>query len=297
MTQIDHRQFVSELDPALKVALTQRSDWAGLRHLLAHLGVIAVLGLAVLFGGPIGFLFLVPLGIALVFLFTLEHECTHKTPFQNQLLNEWVGFACGVVLVLPFTWFRYFHLAHHKWTNIPDKDPELAEPRPETWWDLVKYTSGLPYWWAGIQLVLKAALGRVDDEYIPTKAKPRIRAEAACMLVFYAVVISTLWLSSAVLWLWIVPCLLGQPFLRIYLLAEHGRCPPVANMFENTRTTFTNRIVRLLAWNMPFHTEHHVFPNVPFYQLPKLHEQTQSHLRVTSDGYSDFAKTYTKTLR
>ena len=64
--------------------------------------------------------------------------------------------------------------------------------------------------------------------------------------------------------------LLGQPFLRAYLLAEHARCPHVANMLENTRTTFTTALVRLIAWNMPFHAEHHAYPAVPFHKLPRF---------------------------
>ena len=79
----------------------------------------------------------------------------------------------------------------------------------------------------------------------------------------------SLWLQTAVLlWVWIIPALLGQPFLRLYLLAEHGCCAFVANMFENSRTTFTGPLVRFLAWNMPYHAEHHAFPTVPFYRLP-----------------------------
>jgi len=71
-------------------------------------------------------------------------------------------------------------------------------------------------------------------------------------------------------------------------MAEHGRCPPVANMFENTRTTFTNSLVRRIAWNMPYHAEHHTIPTVPFHNLPRLHELANSHLRKTSQGYHEF---------
>jgi len=89
-----------------------------------------------------------------------------------------------------------------------------------------------------------------------------------------------------------LPALLGQPFLRLYLLAEHGRCPPVANMLENTRTTLTNRAVRFLAWNMPYHIEHHSAPNVPFHKLPGLHQIMQTDLISTSPNYRVFTKNY-----
>ena len=99
------------------------------------------------------------------------------------------------------------------------------------------------------------------------------------------------------LWLWIVPVLIGATFLRLYLLAEHGRCPYVANMLENTRTTYTDRVMRWLAWNMPYHIEHHSAPNVPFHMLPELHTHMQNELRSTSESYVAFTKEYTAILR
>ena len=46
---------------------------------------------------------------------------------------------------------------------------------------------------------------------------------------------------------WILPAVLGQPWLRLYLLAEHTGCPLVPDMLANTRTTFTNPVVKALA--------------------------------------------------
>ena len=28
-----------------------------------------------------------------------------------------------------------------------------------------------------------------------------------------------------------------------------------------------------LLWNMPYHTAHHTYPMIPFYNLPELHRQ------------------------
>ena len=105
-----------------------------------------------------------------------------------------------------------------------------------------------------------------------------------------------LW-SPALLWAWIVPVVLGQPFLRAYLLAEHARCPHVANMLENTRTTFTTALVRLIAWNMPFHAEHHAYPAVPFHKLPRFHEFVRQHLRTTERGYVRFNRKFAGGLK
>jgi hypothetical protein len=56
------------------------------------------------------------------------------------------------------------------------------------------------------------------------------------------------------------PWVLGQAFLRPYLLAEHTACATTRDCLENTRTTLTMALVRLFAWNMPYHAEHHAYP-------------------------------------
>ena len=149
---------------------------------------------------------------------------------------------------------------------------------------------GFPLWFAAIRTLLRNAAGRTTDDFVPEKARTRIAFEARGMLAIYVLIAtaSILWESSFVIWTWIVPALLGQPFLRLFLLAEHTNCPHVDNMFENTRTTFTTKLVRLVAWNMPFHAEHHALPTVPFHKLPDLHDAVRDHLKTTADGYARF---------
>jgi fatty acid desaturase len=289
---MDHKSFVATLPAELRARLTARSDIAGLRHLAGHGGAIVCVGGLIALGVPGWWLLLPVQGVLIVFLFTLEHECTHKTPFASEALNEWIGHLCGVLLVLPFEWFRYFHLAHHRWTNLPGQDPELEGEKPETlraWW---LHVSGLPYWLAQGRLLVALYLGRANAPYLPQSALPRMQTEARRMALAYALGAASLLWSPVLLWVWVVPVLLGQPALRIYLLAEHGDCPRVANMFANTRTTLTTGLMRYLAWNMPYHTEHHVYPAVPFHQLPALHDVMRTRLRVTAAGYVAFTRDY-----
>jgi fatty acid desaturase len=289
---MDHRDWLAALPAAEKAALAERSDRAGLWHLAAHLGLVVGLAALIMAGVPGWWLLCPVLGVVLVFLFTLEHEATHQTPFANLALNECVGRVCGVILLLPFLWFRYFHLAHHRWTNIDGKDPELEGGKPAGWRGWLWHVSGLPYWIAGGRLVWGLARGRVRAGYLPEGAMARMQAEARGMLVVYALALGSLWVTDVLIWVWVVPVLLGQPVLRLYLLAEHGDCPRVADMFQNTRTTLTNRVVRFLAWNMPYHTEHHVAPQVPFHRLPALHARMRDELRVTAEGYAAFTRDY-----
>ena len=40
----------------------------------------------------------------------------------------------------------------------------------------------------------------------------------------------------------------------------------------NTRTIMLGPVLRFLYWNMNYHIEHHLYQNVPFHALPRLHE-------------------------
>ncbi|MEM6303133.1 MAG: fatty acid desaturase [Pseudomonadota bacterium] len=297
LEDLDHRQFAAKMKPARRKALHQRSTPAGLRHLAGHAALLMSLGLYIALQGPFWPLFMLPYGIALMFLFTLSHECTHATPFASKRLCDVVGHAVSFPLMLPFTWFRYFHLDHHKFTNDPERDPELAGGgRPDTWPAYLLYLSGWGYWSANARVLIANARGQFDAPYLPQAKHALMQREARVLLSLYGLAAFSLLVSPLALTLWVIPALIGQPFLRLYLLAEHGHCPPVANMLENTRTTLTNRAVRFLAWNMPYHAEHHAMPMVPFHQLPELHKDMAAHLKSVSNGYGEFSAEYARGL-
>lgn len=290
---MDHKALIATIPADVSLTLTARADGPGLRYLAVHLGALLFTSVWISAALPLWQFMLLLHGVLLVFLFTLEHETTHQTPFKTRWLNEAVGHSIGAVLLLPFTWFRYFHLAHHRYTNDPERDPELlGGGKPQTWGAYLIYTFGWTYWTGMLWVILKSAFGRSDFSYVPKRALARVRREARVLCGIYAFALLSLTYSDALLWLWLIPMLLGQPFLRLFLLAEHAHCANVADMLANTRTTFTNRLVRRLAWNMPYHTEHHAMPGVPFHQLPRLHLEMAPYLKETAPGYGKFSQHY-----
>ena len=295
---MNHKTFLSQLNTDQRASLTERRDAPALIHLGLYWTVMVVFGGYIASGLPLWWALILPLGIMIVFQFTLLHETVHSTPFKTESLNKITGRISSMIIILPMDWFRYFHLAHHRHTNDPENDPELKSDKPETLKQYLWHISGLPIWYGNIKKLIKNATRTNNDPYVPAKGKAKIKHEVRVMLAFYVgILIALLWGQSWIFWCWIMPSLLGQPFLRLYLLAEHGRCPAVANMFENTRTTFTNRIVRFLAWNMPYHIEHHTYPSVPFHKLPELHNLIRDELKVTSDGYVAFHKEYLEDMQ
>jgi fatty acid desaturase len=289
--EFDHRDALAALSATELAAFKETRDAPGLVHLAGHLILLCVTGSLVLWtANPALKLLAMALhGIAVVSLFALEHESIHGTAFRSQWINMTVAEICGFLLLLPPRYFRFFHFDHHRHTQDRLRDPELATPRPANAWQYAWHLTGLPYWGAQAKALVTNAIGRKVPLFVPPSAYPKIVAEARLHLLGYALValLSIGFGRGEALWLWVIPALLGQPFLRAYLLAEHAACPLIANMLANTRTTFTNRAIRLLAWNMPHHTAHHALPTVPFHRLPALTALLDRHLRSRADSYLD----------
>lgn len=270
-------------------SLLRRSDAMGLAQLAGHIGALAITGFLVRISiGSAWLALALPVhGFVLIFLFAPLHETIHRTAFRSRWINSTVAWVCGAVLMLPPRYFRAFHFAHHRYTQDPDRDPELRFAKPSTWRGYLWTVSGIPYWLERTTTITQHAIGWVSSPFISAAARPGIVAEARILLGVYALigVVGVVSESAAPLYYWVIPALLGQPFLRMYLLAEHTGCPLVGDMLLNTRTTLTNRAMRRLAWNMPFHTAHHAYPGVPFHALAVAHARIREQVRYQARGY------------
>lgn len=287
-------------DDALS-ALVERSDRKGLVHLALH--VLAIVGAGAIYASAFETTWMLPAawfyGTALVFLFAPLHETVHYTAFRSRWINRAVSAVCGWILVLPPRYFRAFHLEHHRYTQDPERDPELAAVPPGTWRDYLWRVSGLQYWTSRIRTTLVHAAGRVAEPYIGPSERAAVIREARLYLASYAAIAagSAAVGSAAVLWIWLAPVVLGQPMLRLYLLAEHTGCPMVPDMLENSRTVHANAIVRFLAWNMPYHAEHHAYAAIPFHALPRAHARLAPYVKVQSQGYARVHRELVRGLR
>ncbi len=85
----DHRAALAAVGADRIAALSRTSDTPGLIRLASHLGLLTLTGAAVLAVDglarlPLQFLH----GTVLVFLFSAEHECIHRTAFRSHRLND-----------------------------------------------------------------------------------------------------------------------------------------------------------------------------------------------------------------
>jgi len=292
--RMDHRTLVASLTPEERAALTRPANVPGIIRLTLHGGIIVGNGWLIIERVPMWPLLMIVQGVAIIFLFTVLHETVHRTAFKERWLNDAVARLCGFLVVLPADWFRCFHFAHHRFTQDSERDPELAEPKPRTLGAYLAHVSGLPVWWNQLKTLVRNALGRRTDPFVSGSEAGKVRWEARMMIAAYGLAATGLLAagSAEILLVWLLPVVLGQPFLRLFLMAEHVGCIHEGNMLANSRTTLTSAVVRWLTWNMPYHAEHHALPSIPFFRLPAFHQIARSHLGVVGDGYLRFHANY-----
>jgi len=279
------------LDISIVRSLSHRSNVRGIAHIIGHFAAMGGTGTLVWFALPYPLL-LVPAmmlhGATIVTMFAPMHECVHKTAFKTPILNETIGWIAGALCLYNFTYYRRYHTWHHRYTQDPERDPELSDPKPKNFWDYAIHISGLPFWFNKPRELFGFAMGRLESyPYVPPKSRSEITWSARAQLGLYLLlaVVSIIFQSPFVLWFWLFPAMLAQPLLRALLIVEHTGCSLDTNGLTNTRTTLASWPIRFLMWNMPFHAEHHLFPSIPFHALPNAHRQLRESFMHIAPSY------------
>lgn len=272
-------------------AFNERSDRQGWQQLAVHLAIMLISG--TLWGCNqhriwVAIPALVVYGFSFAAMFAPMHECVHRTAFASQRINDSVAWLAGLLSFYNSTFYRRYHKWHHRYTQIPGKDPELEDAPPASWPAYFWMMSGIPWWASKLRGYLRMARGQFDGcPYISETAKPEVMRSVWLQLAVYgslialSVVVRQPWFVTY----WLLPLAVGQPLLRGILLSEHTGCTHDDNPLANTRTTLTIWPVRLLMWNMPFHAEHHLYASIPFHALPKAHAKLATKLTYVVPGY------------
>jgi len=282
-------------------ALQGRSNLRGGVRLALHLALLVAAGwLVAIASGWIVLPAMFVLGCVQVALFAPAHETMHQTAFASRRANTIVGWLASCPSLLNWHFYTAYHLAHHRHTQVPGLDPELAATPPASVGGYVLRILGVPYWTLRLRVLADCWRGDLSAyPYVSAAAALKIirSGRAMAVLMVGGSLISMLLVGWATpLLYWIGPQLLGQPLLRAYLLAEHTGCTEDRNGLTNTRTTLTSAPVRLLMWHMPYHAEHHLFPSIPFHRLADAHGLIRNRLGHIQPGYMRWNLAYMRSL-
>lgn len=259
--------------------------------------VAAAVALAVLtWPSPWMLLSIVVIATAQHALFILAHEAAHYRLLANRTANDLVGRAIGMTSGISMCTYRVTHRLHHNnlYTALdPDTAIHGGYPRGKAylWKKLAEDICGLNAWKTFAYFFGSPAIN--DDapgEIRPLNdTSPELRAAArrdrwwvvgfhvAAPLLALAVGGTTGLLVYAVLWVLPMVTVL-QPILRLRAICEHGAVtdlssPLTAARSNNTHGSLLNWLARaaLFPHHVNYHLEHHLYPAVPHYHLPRLH--------------------------
>ncbi|MBX9791510.1 MAG: fatty acid desaturase family protein [Pirellulales bacterium] len=214
----------------------------------------------------------------------LVHDATHYSLFTNRTVNDIAGdLFVGFPVNISTTLYRSTHFPHHRLTNTPD-DPDyeyqVTDPDwqwPKTRWEAVKVLLKSMFV-INIRSAVKVANRWAPGMNLFTPITPAYPLRARVLFVavtigIYAVLIYTGLIWQALL-LWMVPALTVVNLTnRMRAMAEHVVVPGTHEL-NTTRTVIPNLLERwfICPLGINYHIEHHVFPSVPFYNVPKLHK-------------------------
>ena len=278
--------------------LTQLSN---LRSAVAVAQTLGLIALAIAFGlwvwpSPWLLLSVLVIGVQQHGLFILAHEAAHYRLLSHRATNDAVGCLIGMAGAISMRTYRVIHRLHHNHL-YSDEDPDTAihggYPRGVGYlwkklgqdaigwnaWKTLAYFFGAP----AINDDTHRAARPLDDTSPQLRAAARrdrwlvVAFQVAMPLLCLALGGATALAQYAVLWL--LPMLtVLQPILRLRAIFEHGAVTDVSSPLKAARTNRTwgglgNALGRAILFphHVNYHLEHHLYPAVPHYRLPRLH--------------------------
>ena len=270
-------------------ALTRRNDALALLHLtircLFHILLIG--GANQLFEGRrdlLGALLLVPHFCMWSFLgwAGLGHELFHRTVFSNPGANTVMFRLCSILTWSNFGFFEISHPIHHRHTLGPE-DVEVDPRGRMTGAQLMgALTFDAPGFVRRLRLLGLNAVGTIPggaaiQTLVPAGSAERRRVRDGARWVLGSQVLMAAAFVAAGHPGWIVEICLA-PFFCTFVnrtlaaLQHHGLAPDAAagDYRASTRTVRLDPVLTFFYAAMNFHLEHHHYPSVPYYNLPKL---------------------------
>jgi fatty acid desaturase len=202
---------------------------------------------------------------------TFMHDATHFTLFRTRILNWVYGILCLLPIFATFVAFRHDHIEHHR-HNRSFRDPDAFTMGRRRVVDFVVF-----YAYALIGGVLTFL--HFNFIYPFTSFGPRQWAVQIFELALKGVVY---WLvldfaadngvlgKTLEVWLW--PVFFLSLINSMRFLSEHYGTHWGEGPLRGTRTVISNPVNAFFWNNINFHTGHHVYPSVPWYNLRELHQ-------------------------
>jgi len=201
----------------------------------------------------------------------LTHEAIHQNLSKNKILNDFLGkYACGLPVFISFERWKTLHLMHHRFVGTEaDPDRYLYQFYPITF-------KNFCYQLLSGKLILFHFIYFTDLGKnlfnVPFKKIDRLIFIAFHILLI--VIFFHFKIINYYFIFWCIPFIFCIPLTLLYNCLEHHECYKLKDENKKSRTIILSNLFQkiILPLNVQFHGEHHLHPNIPQYNLEKLHK-------------------------
>jgi len=268
------------------------------------------------FYGGYSMFYTIPISILVNYLlFPVIHDASHGSVSQNPYINDAIGTIAGTTFFFaPFPTWRYIHLRHHRYTNIPDKDPDFwAGGKLENHW--LNHKLALPLRWSThilhyyyyffdslFKTVYNSLVNKTDSvcDLNDLTNKPELKNSARVLIVtLFSILINIGYLVRSYynnfFWdmcvLWVIPSAISimiLSFLFDYLPHRPFTTEITESRHKTTNMTHgfwslegeENPLIAALTFNqLTYHNIHHLYPKLPFYKYPIVWKKHKEKLK------------------
>lgn len=210
----------------------------------------------------------------------LVHDATHFRAHRKLFWNDVISNTlCAFPVFFDTAIYRFRHLRHHEHLNT-EQDPDWTRKIPFEDWHFPKSGAGFIKMMT-VYFFFKGTLEWLHATWYfsgitGASGLPRSNWRLAGKALFWGVVLSALTFSGHLgtfALFWLLPFYLVFPVLqRLRSVAEHFAVT-YADDLNSSRDISPPLIEKfmLAPHNVHIHLSHHLFPAVPFHNLPRLH--------------------------
>ena len=273
--------------------LARRRDAPGLIYLATWIVALTATGALVLEAGSgiWQWLAMFAHGVVLtVPAYSFSHETAHGTAFRTRWLNEAVLWLTSLIYLEEPLHRRYTHTNHHTYTWHVGKDSQMPFDTPMTISGWLAEVSGVALLRFHMVSLINLAIGRYSGSVVdvaPESELPKMTRNARFFVLIYLLIAGLIiaghfWLLAVL----VIPRIIGAPVMLLFTLIQHVELKENSpSILESTRTFQTNVFARWIYMNMNNHVEHHLYPQIPFYALPKLREALKDQTPTPDRGF------------
>lgn len=250
-------------------------------------------------------LFAAILGYVLQFFFNALHYCTHDTFVTSKRMNYLLGVLFGCITVMNFALYKPYHMQHHGHL-FTDKDPEPTDreitSKLQYAYEMLAPLFFVDNWVQSLKTMRRTDIPNIFGRpapYLSAEDRQRVVWNNGILLAWVCfIALLTFKLGSVVFWFYWLPLLTSLSLANFVILPEHYQTDqdrPIKS-YDNSRTIKSGPLTRFFMVGLNYHAEHHLYPGVPYHNLPDINKRIGANVKYTHDSYLAFHWALVKSL-